>query len=44
MTYTADNMERMLGNLGTDIDAERFASYLIAKGWQRRAGRGFQRR
>lgn len=34
MTYTADNMERMLGNLATNADAERFASYLIARGWE----------
>lgn len=34
MTYTADNMSRLLGNLGTDIDANIFASYLLSKGWE----------
>ena len=34
MTYTADNMARLLGNLATDADAERFASYLVSQGWE----------
>lgn len=32
--YTADNMTRMLGNEATNEDAERFAAYLIAQGWE----------
>ena len=34
MTYTADNMSNMLGNEATNEDAERFAAYLIAQGWE----------
>ena len=34
MTYTADNMTRLLGNLANDDDTERFASYLLSKGWE----------
>ena len=34
MTYAADNMSRLIGNLSTDADAERFASYLAAQGWE----------
>ena len=32
--YTADNMSRLLGNEATNEDAERFAAYLIAQGWE----------
>lgn len=34
MNYTTDNMSRLLGNLATTEDAERFAAYLIAQGWE----------
>lgn len=34
MTYTTDNMSRLLGNAATNEDAERFADYLIAEGWE----------
>lgn len=34
MMYTADNMSRLLGNEATNEDAERFAAYLIAQGWE----------
>ena len=34
MMYTTDNMSRLLGNEATNEDAERFAAYLIAQGWE----------
>lgn len=34
MTYTADNMSRLLGNEATNEDAERFAAHLTARGWE----------
>lgn len=34
MNYTAENMSRMLGNEATNADAERFAAYLLARGWE----------
>ena len=34
MSYTADNMTRLLGNLATDADANRFASYLPMEAWR----------
>ena len=32
--YTADNMVRFLGNLGTDEDAARMGEYLENQGWE----------
>ena len=32
--YTADNMSRLLGQDATDIDAQTFASFLEAEGWE----------
>lgn len=34
MNYTAENMRRMLGNEASNADAERFAAYLLAHGWE----------
>lgn len=34
MTYTADNMSRLLGNVATNEDAERFAAHLTDQGWE----------
>lgn len=34
MTYTADNMSRLLGNEATNEEAERFAAHLVAFGWE----------
>lgn len=34
MTYTAENMSRLLGSAADDHDAEQFATYLIAQGWE----------
>lgn len=34
MTYTADNMSRLLGNEATNEDVERFAAHLTARGWE----------
>ncbi len=34
MTYTAENMSRLLGSAADDKDAEQFAEYLISHGWE----------
>lgn len=34
MTYTTDNMSRLLGNAATNEDAERFGEFLEERGWE----------
>ena len=33
MEHTAENMARFLGNQATDEEAQKFAAFLIGKGW-----------
>lgn len=38
--YNCDNMAGFLGNMATDAQAEKFADYLLAQGWELEFPRG----